>query len=210
MTTCPYCGDSVPDHRYGGHLERVHADELTAIDRRRVDLTEDGSNRRPLLLYAGAGIVLVLFVIGYAAVFLGPGTAASSAAIQPDPSAPIHEHGTLTVQYDETVVAFDDPELTERDNCFHFHDHDNGEIWHAHCADVSIEYALETLDMDVTAESATIDGQTFDEADGDTVSVTVNGEDVDPQEYILEGVESVDDATDGAGDHVEIVVTSGD
>lgn len=211
MTThCTYCDESVPDEEYEAHLRRSHAEELTAIDRRRVRLSSDDSNGQNLALYTGIGIVLVLFSLGYLLVFLGPGGATSSAAIQPDTANQIHEHGTIVVQYDDTVVAFDDPQYAELDGCFHFHDYDNGEMWHAHCENVTVEYALETLGMDVTSESFSVDGETFSEENGDTISVTANGEEIDPQEYVLQGVESVDDASNGAGDHIEIVVESGD
>ena len=210
MTThCTYCGDSVPDDDYETHLRRTHADELTGIDERRVGAPSDEPKRRNLALYAGAGVILVVFVLGYSLVFLGSGADASSAAVQPDATAQIHEHGLITVQYDDTAVEFTEPRYIEADDCFHFHGND-AQVWHAHCEDVTIEYALETLGMDVTADTFTVDGQTFAEADGDEVSVTVDGEEVDPQEYVLEGVESVDDAGDGAGDTVEIVVRSGD
>ncbi|SIS18113.1 hypothetical protein [Natronorubrum thiooxidans] len=210
MTTCPYCGEPVSDDAYDAHLERAHAEELTPLDRRRVGATADESSHRERAVYVGAGLLLAVFVVGYAAIFFSGGSIDTSAVVEPDPSAPIHEHGTITVQYDDTVVAFDDPEHIERDDCFHFHGHDDAAIWHAHCSDVTLEYALETLGMDLTAEQFTVDGQTFDEADGDTVSVTVDGEDVDPQTYVLEGVESVDDAANGDGDHVEVVATSGE
>lgn len=211
MTTrCSYCGESIADERYETHLARNHAGELSAIDRRRVDPSPDESAGRNLLLYAGVGVVLVLFTFGYVSVFLMSGTTASSAAIQPDSSALIHEHGTIDVRYDDTVVDFDDPQFIERDGCFHFHAYDDAEIWHAHCEDVTIEYAVETLGMELTADRFVVDDMEFTEENGDSISVTVDGEEVDPQEYVLYGVESVDDAMDGEGDHVEIVVESAD
>ncbi len=212
---CTYCGESLPDEEYDDHLRRAHADELTSIDSRRLNVSSADSgggktSRRRLLLYTGMTAVLVLFVLGYMTVFFGSGSAASSAAVQPDTSSEIHEHGTISVVYDDTAVAFDDPEHIERDDCFHFHGSDDAEVWHTHCEDVTIEYALETLGMDVTADRFAADGEAFAEDDGDSVSVTVNGEEVDPQTYVLEGVGPVDDAKGGAGDHVEIVAESGD
>lgn len=209
-THCTYCGDSIPDDEYETHLRRTHADELTPIDERRVGHPPEGRTYRNLALYAGIGVVLVVFAIGYGLVFLDSGADTSSAAVQPDATAQTHEHGLITVQYDDTTVEFSEPQYLEADDCFHFHAHDGAQVWHTHCEGVTIEYALETLGMDVTAESATIDGETYAEADGDDVSVTVDGEEVDPQEYVLEGVESVDDAGNGMGDTVEIVVQSGD
>ena len=210
MTTCTYCGETVPPDRYERHLRHAHAAELTAIDRRRVRTLSAESSRRSPLVYAGVGLLLVLFAVGYVSVFLLSGTGTSSAAVQPDASMAIHEHGTIVVQYDDTVVDFTDAQYIERDGCFHFHAYDDAEVWHVHCEDVTIEYALETLGMTVTADRFAVDDREFSEEDGDSVTVTVDGEVVDPQEYVLDGVESVDDAMDGAGDHVEIVVESAD
>lgn len=206
---CPYCGDSIPDDEYETHLRRAHADDLTAIDQRRVGSIDDHSRHRRLGFYAGVAIVIVVFTLGYGVLFLGADGASSTAAVQPDAERPVHEHGLLTVQYDDRVVDVDDPQYLEADDCFHFHAHDNAQVWHVHCADVTLEYALETLGMDVTATTLAVDGQVYDEDAGDDVNVTVDGEAVDPQTHVLEGVESVAAAADGAGDSVEIVAQSG-
>ncbi|MDJ1433175.1 hypothetical protein [Halostagnicola sp. A-GB9-2] len=211
---CTYCGESLPDNEYEDHLRREHADELTTIDKRRLNVSSENSSRRNIrrrnvALYTGVAVVLVLFVLGYSTVFLGSESAASSAVHQPDISSEIHEHGTIAISIDDDAVAFDDPQYIERDGCFHFHDSDGAEVWHTHCEDVTIEYALETLEMDVTTDQFVVDGETFTEGDGDSVVVAVNGEAVDPQTYVLEGVESVEDASAGGGDNVEIVVESG-
>jgi len=222
-TDCPYCGDTVPDEAYERHLRRAHVDELRPIDERRVGRTGDGATGRSLVLYAGLGGVLLLFVLGYVFVFVladtGPSTAA---AVQPDSTAPIHEHGLLSVQYDGRTVDLADPRYQEADECFHFHgdDHEGGAhahdpprgtaVWHAHCEGVTVEYALETLGMDVTGDSVTVDGRTFSEAEGDEVTVTVDGEPVDPREHVLRGVEPVDAATEGGGDDIRVVLRSGD
>lgn len=219
MTTdCPYCGDSVPDESYERHLRRNHADELTPIDRRRVGPRSDSTSSRSLVLYASLGSILVLFAFGYALVFLVDDPATDTAAVQPDPTTPVHEHGRITVQYDGTTVDFSEQQYLEADDCFHFHaDGDAAEsagdgtrVWHTHCGDVTVEYALATLGMEVTADSATIEGQQFSTADGDEIRVTVDGEPVDPRTYVLDGVEPVDAASDGAGDDVRVVVRSGD
>lgn len=205
---CPYCGEPVPEDEYEAHLRGAHYEELSAIDRRRVGVPPSGPKRRNLALYVAGGAVLVVFAMGYVTVFFASG-GASSAAVQPDEPDGFHEHGTMEISYDDTVVAFDDPALVGRDECFHFHAYDDGEIWHAHCENVTIEYALETLGMEVTEGTFVVDDESFSEANGDTVSVTVDGEAVDPQEYVLEGVGSTEDALAGAGDHVEVVAESG-
>ncbi|ELY93270.1 hypothetical protein C482_19911 [Natrialba chahannaoensis JCM 10990] len=219
-TQCTYCAATVPDDEYENHLVRAHADDLSRIDRRRVGLepiesaSDPNSNSstpqiRTLAVYASAGLVLLLVAVGYGLVFLDTDEPASAAAVQPDPTAQIHEHGQVTVQYDDTVVDFNEPQYIEADECFHFHATDDATVWHAHCEDVTIEYALETLGMEVTTDRFVIGEQEFDEADGDAVSVTVDGVEVDPQEYVLQGVGPVADAQAGAGDNVEIVAESG-
>ena len=207
---CAYCGDSVAEEEYDGHLRTNHGDELGAIDRRRVGDRPSKRSRRSLVAYVGVGALGVVFVAAYLFLFLGSAGSTSGAATQPDSSSPIHEHGTIAVSYDGTEVDFDDPQYVLRDECFHFHTADSSELWHTHCEDVTIEYALETLGMELTGDSFSVDAESFSVADGDTISVTVDGEPVDPQEYVLDGVGSVEDAADGAGDHVEVVVESSD
>ncbi|ELY54743.1 hypothetical protein [Natronolimnohabitans innermongolicus] len=210
MTThCPYCGDRVPDESYEDHLRRTHTDELTRIDARRVGTLADEPTRRRPVIVVGIGVIVVVFALGYGVLFFGDDTATSSAAVQPDPTSQIHEHGTISVQYDGAAVEFNDPQFIEADDCFHFHAADDAAVWHAHCEDVTIEYALETLGMELTAERFVIDDAAYAEADGDEISVTVDGDAVDPQTYVLEGVESVADARGGSGDDIEVVVESG-
>lgn len=212
MTTdCSYCGESVPDNEYTRHLEQEHYEELTTIDQRRVGNHQAGRKNRNIALYAGTAVVLALFVIGYIAIFAGSGTNASSAAIQPNPENQIHEHGTIVVQYDDTTVNFSDSQYIERDGCFHFHNDGHENLWHSHCEDVSIEYALETLDVEMTEDTLVIDDESFDANDSNTtVSVTVDGESVDPQEYVLDGVGPVDEGVAGEGDNVRIVAETDD
>ncbi|MEY7850190.1 hypothetical protein AB7C87_13435 [Natrarchaeobius sp. A-rgal3] len=221
---CPYCGEPVPEAAYDRHIERVHRDELGRIDRRRLGVdtassrgvdtassrgADDTANGRTVLLYAGVVAVLVALALGYGLVVLGTDETPSSAAVEPDTSAPTHEHGTIHVEYDGTVVDFDDPNYLERDGCFHFHAYDNADVWHVHCEDVTVEYALETLGMELSEDRFAVGDETFSTDSGDEISVTVDGEPVDPTEHVLEGVESVDDARDGAGDDLEVVVESG-
>ncbi|AGB36132.1 hypothetical protein [Natronococcus occultus] len=199
--TCPYCGRSVPDEEYPGHLERAHEDELEGLDRRLV-ARRSGSRSRPRKLYVLGGVVLVLFAAAYLAIFaLSSATSPETTAVQqPDPDAPTHLHGAIHLEYDGAVVDFDDPMYIERDGCFHFHAYDDAERWHVHCEDVTLEYALGTLGFELSADSLAVDGETFSEDDpGTTVSTTVDGERVDPERYVLED-----------GDDVRVVVETND
>ncbi|WP_255170630.1 hypothetical protein [Natrononativus amylolyticus] len=65
---------------------------------------------------------LLLFVAGYAILFVGSGADAPAAETQPDPESPIHEHGPLVIERNGSVVNLSGPEYVEHDDCFHFHD----------------------------------------------------------------------------------------
>ncbi|WP_290818241.1 hypothetical protein [Halovivax sp.] len=209
--SCNYCDESVRESEYADHLRRAHGEELSPIDRRRVGEPADDPAERNYVLYAGAGVLLALFLVGYVVLFVGFGADGPSAVVQPDADNPVHEHGTIVVEHDGETVDFDDPRYTFRDECFHFHAADNAEVWHTHCEDVTVEYALSSLGMVVTEESLVVDGVEYHDDDPNTtVSVTVNGEPVDPQEYVLNGVGPVEDAMNGDGDEVRVVAETTD
>lgn len=188
---CPYCGESVADDEYVSHLERAHDDDLEGLDRRLVDERGRTASRnfRPYVL--GVAVV-VLFVVAYLAVFLMPAPVETAAVQQPDADSPTHVHGDIHLEYDGAVVDFDDPQYLERDGCFHFHGYDNAEVWHVHCEGVTLEYAMATLGMELAEDSLVVDGEDYDESDdGTAASVTVNGDPVDPERYVLEGGDDV-------------------
>lgn len=198
--TCPYCSDSVAEDEYVTHLERAHGDELHGLDRRLVDERKRASAPRNFKPYVLGTIVLVLFAVAYLAIFVTPSPVANAAVQQPATDAQTHIHGDIVVQYDDTVVDFDDAQYIEQDGCFHFHANDAAEQWHVHCEDVTLEYAMMTLGMDVSDDTLVVDGERFTtDDDGTTVSVTVDGEPVDPEQYVLQD-----------GDDVRIVVETGD
>ncbi|MHC3438662.1 hypothetical protein ACYJ1Y_11335 [Natrialbaceae archaeon A-gly3] len=217
---CSYCNEPVPDEEYLDHLRATHDDELSAIDRRRVDeeLGTKRSRDANLTRYALGVGALTLFVLAYVAIFTGAlssdgffGTDDSSAAILPDADDRVHYHGTIEVIVDGEPIDFSQPEYIAQHGCFHFHNDDavDDGVWHVHCENVSLEFALETLGIDATADSVEINGEMYADDDPDTsVSITVDGEPVDPETYVLEGVGPVDQAQQGAGDNVRIVVES--
>lgn len=218
-TQCDYCSDSVPEDEYLAHLRAEHYSDLSRIDRRRVDKTLDPPNSNPTRKRYVIGIGLLgLFGLAYLAIFLGAmpdnglvTSDSSSATMQPDPEDRVHFHGTIELTIDGEPIDFSQSAYTMQDDCFHFHDDDVAEegVWHVHCGDVSLEYALETLGIEATADSIEIDGEEYADDDPDTsVSITVDGEPVDPETYVLEGVGPVDQAQEGAGDTVSIDVES--
>ncbi|SIS18099.1 DsbA family protein [Natronorubrum thiooxidans] len=97
MTRCTYCGETVPDEAYEGHLERVHSDELTAIDRRRAKQVAGPPKKRNVALYAGVSVILVLFALGYLWILFGAGGPANTSATLPAELEDVDEDRQLTV-----------------------------------------------------------------------------------------------------------------
>lgn len=214
MTDCDYCSESFEDEgSYLTHLKKEHEGELSKIDQRRVD--EAGITiENPVNI----GLIIIVGVTALAFAMVGYLIFAGGAASGDEPHGSTHEHGTLSLEIDGEPIDFSQPEYVEQDGHFHFHGYgeedigDGSYLWHTHSHGVTIEYALETLDIDIADDGSglTVGGETYDATEPDTeISVTVDGTPVDPGEYELSGV-SVDDAADGHGDDVEIVVDTGD
>lgn len=192
MPDCGYCDASFVDEAaYLEHLETAHEGELGPIDRRRVG-TEDtgGLPTGPIAL--GLVLLAAAAVVGYV-VFL-PGGGGSGAGGPHDLGA-VHYHGTMTVAIDGDRVDFSRTEYQLQADPFHFEAGD-GERWHVHARNVTLSWAMDSLGIGVTAETVTVDGTTYDDADpGTDVTVAVDGEPVQPASYVLQ-----------EGDTVRIVV----
>jgi len=205
MPDCDYCEESFPsEDAYLEHLESAHEGELGPIDRRRLGKEDDsGFNTRPLLL--GAVIIIPTAVLLYVLFFPG---GAGNPIPEPDRTptslGAVHENGTINVtiggdQLDFSRDRFQNP---GEYRAFHF-ERGDGEVWHVHARQVTLKYAMYTLAIGVTEDSVTFEGRTYVDGENATVIVEVNGEPVDPDQYVLEGA-SVANAQDG--DHVRIVV----
>lgn len=205
MVRCRYCDGSFDDDEaLLSHLASEHDPaELSRIDRRRVEgVASAGGDGVPVGTIAGVGIGAVVIVGMLAAVVLLGGAG----------DGPVHEHGLMEVTIDGESFDFaNDPALINADPAFHFHG--GNHVWHVHAEGVTLAEALATIGIEV-AEGGTVleyDGEVYDDADPDTtVSITVNGEPVDPSEHVLEGVpgETVEAAAEG--DHVVVVVERDD
>lgn len=216
MPDCDYCGDAFEDEQsHLEHLREEHEGELGAIDQRRVDgalgADDDGGvPTGPIVL----GVVLgVSVLIGGYVIFAGGsggGDTVNGIDVEATPgqvSESAHEHGRINVTVDGERIDFGEPDYQRprEFGAFHFEGGD-GRVWHKHAAGVTLEYAMATLGIDVSRSSVTIDGETYRDSDtGTSVSVTVDGEPVDPASYELQGT-SVADAADG--DTIRIVVTT--
>lgn len=209
MPDCEYCGASFDDEEdLVAHLGDEHYEELGRIDRRRVD-EQRGDAGGDLTVYLALGGGLALFAaIVYFLFLAGGGSGPSGVTGVPvTPHGETHEHGTINVTIRGVQVDFGQPQYQvgqTRNPHFHFEGGD-GRVWHTHSRDVTIQYALATLDIGVTENSVTFEGVTYNASDpGTSIVVEVNGEPVDPTTYVLDGASSRDNAEQG--DHVRIVV----
>jgi hypothetical protein len=214
MPDCNYCEESFADEEaYLDHLAASHErGELSRIDRRRVEGHSDdeggGLPTGPLII-----IGLVLFsaaVIGYVTIFMNDtpnNIEITSVAKEPaDNVGAVHEHGTINVTIggetlDFSQARFQNPQQYQ---AFHF-EGGNGDVWHKHANGVTLEYGMKTLGIQMNQSAILYNGELYTESDpGTEIVVTVNGDEVDPTTYELQGVESTANAQDG--DHVRIVV----
>lgn len=217
MPDCDYCGDTFEDEQsHLEHLREEHGGELGAIDRRRVDsaLTAEGDGEFPTGPLVLGVVIGVSVLIGAYFVFAGGsgngGGTVNGIDVERTPgqvSQAAHEHGTIEMTVDGRRVDFGEPEYQRprEFGAFHFEGGD-GRVWHKHAPGVTLEYAMATLGIDVGADSVAVGGETYRESDpGTNVSITVDGEPVDPATYELQGTSAADAAE---GDTVRIVVTT--
>lgn len=209
MAECDYCERTFEaEEALLEHMRDEHAGELGRIDQRRVGALDDGDGEFPTGPLAIGFVVFAAAAVVAFVVFGGGGSGAPAADVAQTPYGTTHEHGIMEVVVLGDPVDFsqDKYQVANR-NDFHF-ESGNGRVWHAHSQGVTIEFALATLDIGVTENSVTFDGTTYrDNSSEYSVSVTVNGEPVDPATYVLEGT-SADNAEQG--DHVRIVVERAD
>lgn len=188
MPDCRYCDESFDDEAsYDDHLRDEHAEELGPIDRRRVASDGDGGGLPTGPLALGLVLLASAAVVGYV-IFLPGGGGGTAAGDGPTNIGGVHYHGTIEMVIAGDTVDFSQPEYQRpREHpAFHFEGGD-GTTWHGHAEGVTLAYAMNTLDISVTADTVTFEGTTYDDADPDTrVSITVNGNAVTPSTYVLE------------------------
>lgn len=205
MPDCDYCGESFGSERAElDHLRSEHLDELGPIDRRRVGATDEeegGLPTGPIAL--GAVLVAAAAVVGYVIFFAGSGAAAG-----PHSHGSVHHHGTINVTIDGETVDFSQPRYqvgSTHEQAFHFEA--GSDFWHVHAQGVTLQYAMESVGINVTDDAVTFDGTTYRDSSPEwEVLVQVNGEDVDPETYVLDRGTSEAAARNGEGPHIRIVV----
>lgn len=204
MPDCSYCGESFgSEDDYLAHLETVHEGELGPIDRRRIgDDEEEGIGWQGILL--AAFVVISVVVVGYVLFFTGntPSSELEDPETSPTNVGSVHEHGSINVTIGGTELDFSRGEFQNalEHDAFHFEGGD-GEVWHVHAQQVTLEYAMSTLGIGVSEDTVRYDGETYTEENA-TVIVEVNGEAVDPAAYELSGASG---ANAENGDHIRIV-----
>jgi len=160
---------------------------------------DDGIGTGPLVL---GGVVVAAAVLVAYLVLVAGGTGSGGVpdsveqvAQEPTDTGSVHYHGTM-----EIVVAGDAVDLSQdryqlADQQFHFEGGD-GERWHAHARGVTLEYALATFGIGATTDSVWYDGTRYTDGENANVTLTVDGEAVNPKEYVLQ-----------QGDAVRVVVS---
>lgn len=206
MEECSYCGQSFDEEEaYLAHLADEHGEELSAIDRRRVegheaDRGNGGLPTGPLVLGVVFGVAVLLVV--YVTLFMGGGAGAADVGR----AGTVHEHGTINVTIDGQTVDFSRDRYQARETGNRrFHFEGGTAVWHKHATGVTVEYALNVHGIQVGEDSVTFDGTTYRASDpGTEVVIEVNGEPVDPSEYVIQGASSASAAEQG--DHIRVVV----
>ena len=203
MPDCDHCGASFDaEEPYLSHLGSEHADELGAIEQRRVagvsESDDAGIGVVPLAL-AGA-ILLAAVVGGYLFVAGGDGGDSdlpqSVTQVEQEPNedarGEVHEHGQISMTVTGTEVNFTQDKYqiySTRNQNFHF---EGDGRWHKHAPGVTLEYAMSTLDIGVQPGEVWYDGTRYVDGENASVSITVNGEPVDPTTYVLQDGDDLD------------------
>jgi hypothetical protein len=213
MRDCPHCSASFEaddEVAYLEHLRDEHPDEFGSVDRRRLDQLggdgDDGVSSTALLL--GGLTVVVVGIVVFVTFGLGGSSPDDGVAAARTPSnvGGAHYHGTMEMVVLDDRVDFSQQEYQLQANAFHFEGGD-GRVWHGHAEGVTLEWAMASLGIEVTESSVTFEGTTYRDSDPEyIVSVTVDGEPVDPATYVLKGASDAG-AAESQGDHVRIVVS---
>jgi sulfur carrier protein ThiS len=200
---CDHCGASFDDEEaYLRHLRDRHGDELGPIEQRRVATLESGDDGPDAVVYGAVlGAVALVGLLAYVLFFSGGGATGTDGPGAGSNGGPydvgsVHHHGTITVTIGGDELDFSRQQFQYQADPFHFENRD-GEQWHVHAKGVTLSYAMGTLDIGVTEDTVTYDGTTYGDDPDETVVVEVNGESVDPEEYVLQ-----------EGDHVRIVANA--
>lgn len=188
MPECSYCGAGFDDEEpLLQHKADTHESELGTIDQRRVaELDGDDGGGLPTGPIVLVGVIAIaVAMVGYVIFFAGGGSAGGAG--EPGAYGSTHEHGPMEMRVLGDRVDFSQSQYQVAADRFHFENGD-GQIWHTHAEGVTIQWAMETLGINVTENSVTYDGATYRDSDPEyNVTVAVDGESADPSSFVLEG-----------------------
>jgi hypothetical protein len=190
---CSHCGATFDDEEaYLRHLRDEHGDDLGAIEQRRVDGLRFDDDGPSVAMYAGAvGALAIGVLLAYLLFFSGGGAGDSGAAgdanglTQPQAVGSVHYHGSIDATIGGQELDFGRQRFQLQADAFHF-ENGQGERWHGHAERVTLAWAMQTLGIDVTNGTVSYRGTTYGDDPGETATVTVNGESVNPREYVLQ------------------------
>ncbi len=216
MADCPYCDESFSgEQRMLKHVASEHPDEMGEIERRRLEDPDDSSLIRNPEVIAGVAFSLVIVAVFAYSIFFADVTQ----VVEPSERGTVEEYGTISIEVDGEAIDLTQEDYLEADVHWFLHpdtveEAESVYVWEKHSRDVTLEYALLSLGVDVgtstdnatfvdiTLAEAEREPITYSEAAGDTVEITVNDEDVQPRERRLHGAASPGEAEEG--DHVHV------
>lgn len=194
MNECNYCDSSFEEEsKYFQHLSEEHQGELSKIDERRVEEHVEGNKvadkdsiRLGLSVLLVIGLVAVAGFAVYTVILSDGQSTGFDTDTSPSGLNQEHYHGAMFVQIEGEEIDFSQPRFQLQDDYFHF-ESGEGERWHVHGRQVTLEYAMKTLSMPVTENSVTYQGTTYRDSDSEyNVRVRVSGRTVDPSSYVLQ------------------------
>jgi sulfur carrier protein ThiS len=201
MEKCGHCGETFEDEStYLSHLAAQHENDLTSLERRKVE-AEGTSVSKSLgdRLPSGGFLVLVVLIVFSAALVAFVSFGLNSGGSSSDDGTPsgvgsVHYHGSIDVVIEGDRIDFSQSQYQLQADAFHF-EAGNGQRWHVHARGVTLQWAMQSLGIEVTRNAVTVDGETYRDGDpGTSVTVAVNGDSVEPADYVLR-----------EGDTIEIV-----
>lgn len=190
---CDYCSNSFEnDKKYTKHLKNQHEGELSRVDKKKVEQVLEGGSSSSSFVnpYAVGATVLSIAIVGlvvFIAVGNPLGTDNSVEGTQdPGPVGGAHIHGPLDMTVLGNEVDFSQPQYQLQADAFHF-EGGRGDRWHGHAEGVTLKWGMNSLGIDVTPDSVTYEGTTYNDSDPEyNVSVTVDGQSVNPSSYVLQ------------------------
>ncbi|MCJ7478701.1 MAG: hypothetical protein MUP63_00800 [Candidatus Nanohaloarchaeota archaeon QJJ-7] len=196
---CDKCGREVGsreeeiEHILDQHEDKISSHERDEMKRELNDIDGSGGMSLPVRKL-GVGVVLLsLLVLGYGLASTGiisfsTGGDSGPVEVSLGPPGSAHEHAQLSVTVNGDPIEFSKPKYQHsqtQNPRIHFEGGD-GSTLHKHATGVTIGYALEQHGISVNETCMTVEDDTYCEDDATTLSLTVNGEEIeDPLSHVL-------------------------